>query len=246
MNIELPTAENPVVVIHGDCLDVLPHLPKGCVDAVVTDPPYGVELGGVGKEKRHDAKHLGKLAYESYDDTYENLKNEIIPRVSSALRISKRGAIFTGPHFQDYPKAATVGGVYHPSAIGRNRWGFTNFLPVLFYGAAPDLHNGSYPTVIRSTATSEETGHPCPKPLEWMTWLINRASLFGETILDPFAGSGTVGKAALMLGRRAILIEKDAKYVDICRRRIAEAMCRPVTLSDGRRVGQNLFAEVAV
>jgi len=46
MAIALPTAENPVVLVRGDCLDVLRELPSGCVDAVVTDPPYGIYLKG--------------------------------------------------------------------------------------------------------------------------------------------------------------------------------------------------------
>jgi hypothetical protein len=104
-------------------------------------------------------------------------------------------------------------------------WGFKNFLPVLFYGTAPDLHKGVREhTVIRSTTGhTEGSGHPCPKPLEWMRWLVRIATRPGELILDPFAGSGTTGAAAMREGRKCILIEKEPAYCEIIRRRLSEA-----------------------
>ncbi len=57
-----------------------------------------------------------------------------------------------------------------------------------------------------------------------MRWLVRKASLPNDLILDPFAGSGTTGVAAIAEGRRAILIEKEPKYAAIARRRVAEAM----------------------
>ena len=53
-----------------------------------------------------------------------------------------------------------------------------------------------------------------------MTWLVNRVSMPGETILDPFMGSGTTGVAAIRLGRSFIGIEKEPKYFEIANRRI--------------------------
>lgn len=63
---------------------------------------------------------------------------------------------------------------------------------------------------------TEKTGHPNQKPLALMRWLVGK--LPGRTVLDPFAGSGTTGIAALAEGRNAILIEQSAEYVEIARR----------------------------
>ena len=69
-----------------------------------------------------------------------------------------------------------------------------------------------------------------------MRWLVVKATLPGETILDPFAGSGTTAIAAMQEGRRCILIERDPHYCEIIRRRVREA--------DGAAPG-TLFREVA-
>ena len=60
-----------------------------------------------------------------------------------------------------------------------------------------------------------------------MLWLVQRASLSGETVLDPFMGSGTTGVACVKLGRKFIGIELDEGYFDIACRRIAEAYRQP-------------------
>ncbi len=220
-----------VRVIEGDCLQVLPTLEAGSVDAVITDPPYGVGMG-IKKDGRGGKHGSGKGAYLSGADTYEEFVGEIVPRLSLALSLVSRAAVFTGPHIHEQGKPAVIGGVYTPACNGRHCWGFKNFHPVLLYGKAPDLHKGAKePTVFRSTSSGEKNGHPCPKPLEWMRWLIRLTTRPGETILDPFAGSGTTGVAAMLEGRNAVLIEREPAYVEIIRRRLAEA--------------EPLFAEVA-
>jgi DNA modification methylase len=64
--------------------------------------------------------------------------------------------------------------------------------------------------------------HPTMKPVDLMTWCIQRAGA-PETILDPFMGSGTTGVAAIQLGRKFIGIEREEKYFDIACRRIEQA-----------------------
>jgi len=89
------------------------------------------------------------------------------------------------------------------------------------------LNKGARATAIYSTETSDKNGHPCPKPIGWMRWAVSLASRAGETILDPFMGSGTTGVAAVKLGRRFIGIEIEPKYFDIACRRIEEATKQP-------------------
>ena len=221
--VEMPTDENPVVVVEGDCLEVLRGLPDGCVDAVVTDPPYGVDFGG--RNTKHTTRR--KSGYASTDDTMDHVRGVVIPIVEECIRRFGRVVVTPGTRcYHDYPRADEIGGVYCPSGAGLGRWGFTCFHPILYYGKDPYLANGMghRPNGFSSVEVAEENGHPCPKPIGWMRWLVKKASLPGEVILDPFAGSGTTGVAAIAEGRRAILVEKEPKYAAICRRRVAEAM----------------------
>lgn len=208
----------------GDCLEILPTLGK--VDACITDPPYGVNLGNTkGAGKGHGLK-FG--AYNSYDDTYENFVNIIVPRINYALSISERSAVFTGQHIHEQAKPDAIGGIFCPAASGRHCWGFKSFLPVLLYGKAKNLHMGSKATAITSTeiVNRDENNHPVAKPIGWMKWLILLASEANDVVLDPFMGSGTTGVAAIQLGRKFIGIEKDERYFEIARSRIEQAVAQ--------------------
>ena len=208
-----------VALYHGDCRELLPLLPK--VDLVlVTDPPYGVNLGSTeGSGNKHG---LVRKAYDGFEDTYEFFVSDVVPRLNLAIDACDRAAVFTGPHIQEQRKCSAIGGVYCSAGSGRHSWGFKTFLPVLFYGTAPDLQNGAKPNTLNSNATCDKNGHPCPKPLAWMKWLVKLASLESDTILDPFAGSGTTLRAAMDLGRKAIGIEISKEYCEIAKRRLLQ------------------------
>jgi site-specific DNA-methyltransferase (adenine-specific) len=65
--------------------------------------------------------------------------------------------------------------------------------------------------------------HPNEKPVRLLRELIESSSVMGETVLDPFAGSGSTGVAAALEGRRAVLIEIDERYCELAASRIAAA-----------------------
>ena len=206
----------------GDCLEILPTLGK--VDAVVTDPPYGV---GLGKIK----SRLGRDDGYSFEDTPENVRDVIVPRFTMALGLAKRGAVTPGHRCAwFYPAPYEIGCVYVPAGTGLGRWGFTTGHIVLFYGTDPLKRQAA--NSFSCNAPAEKNGHPCPKPVEWMAWLVNRASLNGETILDPFMGSGTTGVACANLGRKFIGIEIEPKYFDIACKRIETAYSQPRLFDD--------------
>jgi len=150
-----------------------------------------------------------------------------VPAIKLALKLSARAAVFIGPHIHELPKFDALGGVYCSAATGRHQWGFKNFLPVLFYGTYPDLHKGAhYPTVIASNETAEKNGHPVPKPVGWMRWLVALTTRRAETVIDPFMGSGTTGIAAIEQGRKFTGIERERKYFDIACERISRAQAQ--------------------
>ena len=221
---------NPVVIgdatlYLADCMEVLPTLPK--VDAVITDPPYGVNLGKHKAANEKRPQFLAKRGYESYDDTEENLIALVAPSVKLALSKAERGVVFcAGRNMWHFPPANTVGGVFLPAACGRNGWGFASLAHCLFYGTAPDLHKGAKHTAIRSSEAADDNGHPCTKPTGWMLWAVDLASRRAETVLDPFMGSGTTGVAAIQLGRKFIGIEREPRYFDIACERISRAVAQ--------------------
>jgi DNA modification methylase len=209
-----------IQIFHGDCREVLPGLEY---DVLVTDPPYGVNLGEHGAANEKRSQFLAKGRYASYEDTPENFRAVVIPAIAEALANCKRGAVFcAGKNIWDFPRANSVGGVFLPAACGRNDWGFASMAHCLFYGIAPALERGSKATAISSSEPAEKNGHPCPKPDGWMRWVVVLASLEGELVLDPFMGSGTTLRAAKDLGRRAIGIEIEERYCEIAAKRLSQ------------------------
>ncbi len=189
-----------VTLYLGDCRDILPTLGK--VDAVVTDPPYGVGL-----------------QYLSHDDA------ALVDWLPAARECASVVAFSPGvANFTSFPKPEWTLAWWKPNSMGRVCVGFNTWEPVLIYGKAKGkkTHDSFVVSVVPQLDTG---GHPCPKPIGWAEEVIERVG--GETILDPFMGSGTTGVAAVKLGRRFIGIEIESKYFDIACRRIEEATRQP-------------------
>ena len=221
--------ESEGCIVHGDSLEAIADIPDGCVDAMVTDPPYGISLGDHACAKETRANLLIKAG--GYDDSPERFESVIVPIIKRGLSISTRGAVFCiPPSMWKLPAPDAIGGIFHLAAIGRNKWGWSNLIHCLFYGTAPDLYLGAQQTAITDATVAEKTGHPTTKPLAWMLWCVQLAARTGEIILDPFAGSGTTCVAAKKLGRRYIGIEIDEGYCDITKDRLLQL--------DGKRLGK--------
>ncbi len=211
----------------GDALPICSAtIPIDHAAALITDPPYGLALG-VANDKRGGRHGLAREGYASYADTQDNFRETVVPIIRAALILTWRGAVFCNHNLHELPKPDAIGGVYLPSAQGRHCWGFNSFSPIAYYGTAPGLNNGSRPSAIWSAETVEANGHPCPKPIGWMMWLVSHASLLGEVVIDPFMGSGTTGVACARQGRRFIGIEIDPTYFDIACKRIETAYKQP-------------------
>ena len=116
-----------------------------------------------------------------------------------------------------------------------------------FHGASNEEADGTRPSVSTgdqggasrffycSKASKADRGpdndHPTVKPLDLMAWLIRLITPPEATVLDPFAGSGTTGLAAIREDRRAILIEQNPHYFEIARRRLERAAAEPRQLT---------------
>ncbi len=210
-----------VTIYHGDCREILPQLDVK-VDLVLTDPPYGVDMGN--KNYPAGSQHgLVRSKYASYIDTYENFKSIIVPSLQMSLDLAKRGMVFISAHrLQDIPRFTSLGGIYCSSANARDCWGFTTFIPIALYGHDPTIVNGSRTKVFVNNDIAQKNGHPCPKPESWIEWCVARGSEPGELILDPFLGSGTTCYCAKKLNRYSIGIEIEEQYCEIAAKRCSQ------------------------
>ena len=196
-----------ITIYHGDCREVLPQLGTG-FDLVFTDPPYGV----------------GEL-YASYEDQPEQVKQLVQCIIPMCLVHASRTVLTCSTRqIGWYPEPTWILCWLNRAGTGLNPWGFTCWQPVLCYGKDPNLAKGkgSYPDVIEHSEASEKNGHPCPKPLGFWTKLLQRVSMDGDLILDPFMGSGTTLRAAKDLGRKAVGVEIEERYCEIAAKRLAQ------------------------
>jgi len=206
-------AHKGIEIWHGDARDCLDELIPRC-DAFCTDPPYGVGLKG-----KSTIPKARWTTYTLFEDTLEYVLDVAIPVVQRLIDAGLRGALTPGVrNMRCYPQWADMGVFYVPAAMSRGPWGFQVCNPILYYGKCLE-HT---PTGIVSGVSAESNGHPCPKPIEWMTWLVRKVSRDGETILDPFMGSGTTLLAAKNLYRKAIGIEIEERYCEIAANRLAQ------------------------
>ena len=205
-----------ITLYHGDARDILPLLEPGSVDLVLTDPPYGIDKGKGTLGKR------GRAASNTWADTVEDVRTVYAPAFVQSLQLADgRGVITPGAsNAFEYPKPRDIGAILQPAATGVSPWGRATWQPVLFYGDDPFAGKHLKPITFTQIRRSEKNGHPCPKPLAVIKWLVERASRPDETILDPFAGSGTTGRACKDLGRRCIMVEIEQKYCEITARRL--------------------------
>ena len=200
------------VELHlGDCLEIMKSIPDKSVDAVITDPPYGVNL-----------------AYSTYNDTEENwyeLMGNVIPelkRVAKMVIMPSCQIKRLGWFYEHFPPDWMI--CWYKGSTGQASYiGFNDWEPHLVYGRTK---NNLYMHDYFQTRASEKAGtfgHPCPKPVDWAKWLISRATETGDTILDPFMGSGTTGVACVQTGRNFIGIEICEDYFNIAKKRIEQA-----------------------
>jgi site-specific DNA-methyltransferase (adenine-specific)/modification methylase len=184
----------------GDCRDILPTLPK--VDAVITDPPYGIGIAANPVRQMHE-----KMTWDnSVPD--DSLINEIIGAGETAILWG--GNYFDLPPSQCFLIWDKVQPQDFSLAMCEQAW--TN------KKGPAKMH--------RQSVLSYRKTHPTQKPTELMEWCIKQLDN-PQTILDPFMGSGTTGVAAVQMGRSFIGIEREPKYFDIACKRIEQAYAQP-------------------
>lgn len=186
-------------LILGDCLSIMPLLGK--VDAVVTDPPYGI---GITKSNRL-ATSRG-LGGKDWDDKPADIST--LPDVPSI--------IWGGNYFDLPPMRAPL--VWDKNNAGRD---FADFEM-----AWTNLDMVARRIVLRPMNMDGGKEHPTQKPIRVMEWCLGFIP-DATTILDPFMGSGTTLVACAKLGRKGIGIELDPDYFEIACKRVQQAYDQP-------------------
>ena len=198
-----PTIIGNATLYHGDCLEILPTLPK--VDAVITDPPYGI---GAAQEKPHNG--WADYGISTWDNGRPDRMAFDLMRAAAPVQV-----IWGGNYFTDYLPPSMKWLAWDKGQDGFSLADFelawTNQNK-----AARRIH---YP---RALALQDGKEHPTQKPVAVMTWSLKQAGM-PATVLDPFMGSGTTGVACMQLGRKFIGIEIERKYFDIACERIENA-----------------------
>ena len=196
---------------------------------LVTDPPWGVNLvARTCRDNRGSGKHHVEPASVTYDDDPDEIAAMIREVIPLALSCVDRALIFPGTRMLwNYPVADAVGAVSMPNGPSRSRWGWQTSMPILFYGADPYMSDGlgARANGFEAKGGKQETfDHPCPKPLKWMEWAVERVSRPHETVIDCFAGVGSTLVAARASGRKFLGVELEPHYCDIAIGRLAGAM----------------------
>ncbi len=209
-----PVTIGAATLYLGDCRDILPTLPR--VDAVVTDPPYGIEY-------QSTLRNLGAQEFNPIagDDGTLDLR----PILSFAEIVLAFGA-----------------NCFPQQLPHRGRWlcwdkrtidGAADRMLGSPFELAWSSKTSGYDKIVRVlhggvvNADGGARHHPTQKPIAVMRQAIQWAANDARTILDPFMGSGTTGVAAVQMGRKFIGIEREPKYFDIACKRIEDAQRQP-------------------
>lgn len=213
----------PCTLYLGDCREILPTLAE--VDHVITDPPYGAET--------HKGARTGK-GDEVLIDFDSITSEELSEFAARAVELARRWVVMTCEwrHAVELDRLETFVrlGIWHkPNGSPQ----FTGDRPGTGWEAVAILHRlgrkrwngGGHHAVWTYPKTEGE--HPTQKPLALIEKWLSQFTDEGETILDPFMGSGTTGVACVRHGRAFIGIERDPKHFATACRRIEEAQRQP-------------------
>lgn len=209
----------------GNCMELMRYgWPE--VDHVITDPPYSANTHKMAKTNK-GAGHGRKLV------TFEALTDDEFDKVmETCLSSCYEWVIATcdykhAARFYEHPRFVRLGAWVKPNPMpqisgDRPGQGFETVL-ILHAGCVAKKWNRGGGSGVWTVPVNSGSEVPTQKPLALVSALVSDFTTAGETILDPFMGSGTTGVAAALLGRSFHGIESDPRHFDIACRRIEQA-----------------------
>lgn len=204
--------DESVTLYHGDALKILPEIDTSNVDAVVTDPPYGIDFD---------------TDYTRFTSGFGTPRNTHKP-------IQGDSRPFDPSPFLSYKRVVMWGGNCFSERLPLGTWlvwdkRFDNGTAFLADAEVAWMKGGHGVYIKAQTwqgcVRSEPVQHPTQKPVALMEWCIEKCKTPpGGMVLDPYAGSGTTLVAAKLTGRRAIGIEIEERYCAIAAERLRQGV----------------------
>jgi len=206
--------DTAVTIYHGDCREIVPTLGK--FDLLLTDPPYGIF-----KKSGGDGRMFGAKTIYSKDDSASSWDQRPDGATVSAIIGAASKFIIWGGNYMADSIGSCRGPLVWNKLTGDNSYAdgelaFSNVAGTL------RIFTHQWCGAFKDSERGEKAIHPTQKPLALMTWCISLAGDDCRTVLDPFAGSGTTGRAAKDLGRKCTLIEREERYCEIAAKRMAQ------------------------
>ena len=216
----------------GDCMDIMKTIEDKSIDLVITDPPYKIETSGGGLYTQADKQYVKEL--NSMKDGFsEDVLDElcrIMKKINIYFFCSQKQIIPLLDYFVKKKKCNWNLLTWHKTnpvpACGNKYLTDTEF--ILFFREKGVKVYGNYNTKFTYYVTplnqkdKKKYGHPTIKPQEILLNLVTNSSQEGDTVCDPFMGSGSTGVACKSLNRDFIGIEVDNNWYQIAQNRINE------------------------
>jgi len=223
--------DESVTLYHGDCREVLASLEDRSVDCVITDPPYTERTHGMAKTNKGKGHGVKALDFAHITD------GDLTSILAECGRVTRRWVVAS----LAYQHAFKFDGE-PPAGLRTLRlgvWVKTNPMPqisadrpgqgwesIAYMHRAdekPSWHGGGkHGNYVLPVQQGE--GHPTVKPLSMVADWVRSFTDHGQTILDPFAGSGTTLRAAIDNGRKAIGVELEERYCEVIAKRLAQGV----------------------
>lgn len=211
----------PCRLINADCRDVLPTFGDGEFDLCLTDPPYGIGRDGM---RESTSSHGGRKAYDfkGWDD--EPPSNDVFREI---FRVSRDQCIWGANYFARHL----------PARMGWLVWDKGQDICSSDCELAFTSRENALRRLVLNRVALMKDGavHETQKPVRLIEWCLTFFPA-AETVIDPYAGSGTTGVSCVRLGKRCVLIERDPEhFATACRRtRKAVKADRDSLFSDAR------------
>ncbi len=205
-------------IIQGDCLEIMKGMADKSVDLVLTDPPYGIDVLKATYQNKK-TKPGNALAHKTnYEDASWDKTTPSKELFNEIFRVSKKQIIFGGNYFNLPPSPCWL---VWDKENGDNDFADCELVWTSFNSAVRKIKYRWAGMLQGDMKNKEIRQHPTQKPVPVMRWILEKYSEPNQTILDPFAGSGTTCVAAKMEGRNYIGIEISEKYCKIAEQRVA-------------------------